>query len=134
LTTTTLKYRWDERPASIPLTEEEGRLAMRLAEYDVADAAKLLKISINRLMPFILRHDDLYRQSTLRTLFPFISISNSEAGVIITIKPDECWDQAIANKTFDGVVTLTLNKGSKHASQLRRAQALLDSEEEERDK
>ena len=49
---TTLHYTWSERSASIPLTEKEARLAMRLAENDVEKAASLLKVHASRFVPF----------------------------------------------------------------------------------
>jgi hypothetical protein len=124
---TSLHYNWDVRPAYEPLTRKEAELALRIAEYDAERTADLLKVDVGRLMGFLRGQIDLYRQVSLRTVFPFISIRDSGEGITITIKPDRSYRRITAQTETDGTRTITLNKVSDNASHLLRvAQAVRD--------
>ncbi len=87
----------------------------------------MLKVDTSRLMGFLRGQIDLYRQVSLRTVFPFISIRESGEGITITIKPDRSYNHFTANRENDGSTTITLNKVSDNASHLLRvAQAVRD--------
>jgi hypothetical protein len=123
---TTLHYNWDVRPASIPLERKEVTIALKIAEYDAERAADLLRVDIGRLMGFLLSQLDLYRQVSLRTVFPFISIRDSDEGIKITIKRDKSYRRISAHTETDGTTVITLDKVSRELEALvRRAEAIV---------
>jgi hypothetical protein len=129
--TDTLHYSWDERPAYKPLTREECVIALRIAEYDAERAADLLKINTGRLMRFLLSQSDLYRQVTLRTAWPFISVQDGDAGLTIRIKKDAGYNRvAVDAKSYHDDVVITLYKAAKNARAIATmAQIILDEED-----
>jgi hypothetical protein len=123
---TTLHYYWDLRPAYEPLTRNEVVLALKITEWDAEKAAGILKVDISRLMGFLRGHTDLYRQVELKTVYPFISIQDSEEGITITIKPDRSWKRITARNETNGATVITLDKVSReHEALVRRAQAIM---------
>jgi hypothetical protein len=45
----TLVYPWDVRPSHIPLERKEIELALTIAKFDKAEAARILRVPIDRL-------------------------------------------------------------------------------------
>jgi len=54
-------YAWDERPASLPLDQEEAATAIHLSQGHLPRAADLLKVPLVRLNRFIARSPRLQR-------------------------------------------------------------------------
>jgi hypothetical protein len=49
MTDETLEYRWHVRPGYIPLERKEVELALSIAKFDKAEAARILRVPIDRL-------------------------------------------------------------------------------------
>jgi hypothetical protein len=126
VTDPTLHYNWDVRPAYVPLTRKEAVLALKIAGYDAEKASGILKIDISRLMGFLRGHLDLYRQVELKTVYPFISIRESDDGITITIKPGRSYQRITPYREADGTAVIKLDKVSReHSALVRRAEAIV---------
>jgi hypothetical protein len=54
-------YAWAERPASVPLTDDEAATALYLAKGDLSQAAALLKVDVLQLRRLVRKNYPLQR-------------------------------------------------------------------------
>jgi hypothetical protein len=116
-----IAYPWDERPLELLLERSELSLALKLAKQDIEEAARLLRVSVERLELALDQHPEWtalvrkrrhYRERVGRQdealNAPVIAAWNGSQFVVTIKKPK--WDSALAvgfDEAGNFVVTIT---------------------------
>jgi hypothetical protein len=122
MTITALEYSWAERPDSVPITTQELEIALKLANWNVEEAAKHLRTSVERVAGCLTFKSNVHlaKRVWAKTVRELVTVNDFGSEIIVIVQKPKQPTTMKAVVNAEGNLEVTITFQNPRAGELRR--------------